>query len=165
MLSRGPDFKSLSDIEYKDLRNAVDALIFSYISTGVKDAVCANNRSMGPPSADVFQLVTQNFRIGSDDIAVQAGSVTHVWRISEIIFSKPWSTGGMFGSFEDELLKGFDGCFSAEFPAEVRERFFRSLEWFRMAHIEAEGVSNLSRVVMMATAFEILLQFSRNGKR
>jgi len=160
-----PDFRSLSDIEYKDIRNAVDACIFSYISTGVKAAVCANNRSMGPPSADVFQLVTQNFRLGSDDIAVRAGSVTHIWRISEIIFPKPWSTGGVFGSFEDQLLIAFDGCFSPEFPADARERLFRSLEWFRMAHMEAEGVSNLSRAVMMATAFEILLQFPRFGKR
>lgn len=160
-----PDFRSLSDIEYKVLRNAVDALVFSYISLGVKAAVCANNRSMGPPSADVFQLVSQNFQLGSDDIAVQAGSVTHVWIISEIIFPKPWSTGGVFGSFDDKLLKGFNGCFSPEFPADVRERLFRSLEWFRMAHIEAEDVSNLSRVVMMATAFEILLQFPRTAKR
>ena len=160
------DFRNLSDSEYRDLRNAVDILIFVAIAPQVKNAVCANNKSWGPPSGDVFELVTQNFNLRDDYIAVKAGSLlSGGWRIGEITFPKPWATGGGLWRHEEELIQGLDKCFSAGFSGDVRERLFRSLEWFRMAHIESGQVSELSKVVMMATGFEILLQFPREGKR
>lgn len=160
------DFRVLNESEYQQLRNAVDILIFATVTPQTVRAVCANNNTWGPPSADVFELVTQNFRPGSDHIAVQAGSLlSGGWEIGEITFPKPWATGGMFGSPEEELVEGFDKCFSARFSRDVRERLFRSLEWFRMAHREHDGVSVLSKLVMMSTGFEILLQFPRNRKR
>jgi hypothetical protein len=110
--------------------------------------------------------VTQNFRPASDNLAVQAGSLLRGgWKIGEITFPKPWATGGALWNFEEKVIKGFDKCFSAEFSADVREHLFRSLEWFRMAHVEGGQVSELSKVVMMSTGFEILLQLPREGKR
>lgn len=163
---RNVDFRSLDDFEYRDLRNAVDILVFVAIAPQVKNMVCKNNQSLVPPSSDVFELVTQNFRPGDDCIAVEAGSIlSGGWRIGEITFSKPLATGGKLWRFEEELIEGFDKCFSAGFPGDVRERLFRSLEWFRMTHIEGGQVSELFKVVMMATAFEILLQFPRREKR
>lgn len=160
------DFRSLNDSEYRDLRNAVDILIFAAIAPQTKGAVCANNNSLAPPSADIFEVVTQNFRPASDNIAVQAGSLlSGGWKIGEITFPKPWATGGALWNFEEEVIKGFDKCFSAGFSVDVHERIFRSLEWFRMAHVEGGQVSELSKVVMMATGFEILLQFPRERKR
>lgn len=160
------DFRSLSDFEYGDLRNAIDILIFGAIGPQIKRAVCANNRSWGPPSADVFELVTQNFHPGSDYIAVKTGSLINGgWKIGEITFPKPWATGGSLWSLEEELIEGFDKCFLDGFSVDFRERLFRSLEWFRLAHVEGSQVSILSKVVMMATGFEILLQFPREGKR
>jgi len=160
------DFRSLNDSEYSDLRNAVDILICGAIEPNVKRAVCANNRSWGPPSTDVFELVTQNFHPGNDYIAVKAGSLhSGGWKIGEITFPKPWATGGSLWSFEKELIEGFDRCFLNRVSVDFRERLFRSLEWFRLAHIEGGQVSELSKVVMMATGFEILLQFPREGKR
>jgi hypothetical protein len=153
------DFRSLNDSECRDLRNTVDILIFAAIAPQIKSAVCTNNWSWGPPSADVFELVTQNFLPGSDNIAVKTGSLLNGgWKIGEITFPKPWAIGGALWGFEEELIEGFDKCFSAEFPESVRERLFRSLEWFRIAHVEGGQVSVLSKVVMTATAFEILLQ-------
>ena len=46
----------------------------------------------------------------------------------------------------------------------MRQRLFRSLEWFRLAHTEANNVSEASRLVMMCTAFEILLDFPEDKK-
>jgi hypothetical protein len=49
---------------------------------------------------------------------------------------------------------------------DLRERIFRSTEWFRLAHTEADNVSTLSKVVMMSTAFEIMLQVpNANNKK
>jgi len=160
------DFRILYNEEYNDLRNAVNVLIFCIIAPQTKIAVCANNNSMGPPSAEVFQLITQNFKPGDDHIAVRAGSVlSGEWKIGEINFPKPWSTGGNFGTPDTELIKSFNKVFDSTFPQDTRERLFRSLEWFRLAHVEDDEVSPLSKIVMMATAFEILLQFPRKNKR
>ncbi len=61
--------------------------------------------------------------------------------------------------------------FSNEFPSDVRERIFRSLEFFRLTHTEVDlglnqpdTIASLSKLVMMATAFEILLQFPESSK-
>lgn len=160
------DFRILNDPEYLLLRNAVDILIFIAITPQVKRAVCSKNRSWGPPTADIFELVTQNFHPGNDHIAIKAGSLLNSgWKIGEITFSKPWATGGAIWNLDEELINGFNKCFSTEVPLDVQERIFRSLEWFRMAHKEGGQVSELSKVVMMATTFEILLQFPRNEKR
>ena len=160
------DFRSLNESEHQELRNAVDILIFAAVAPQTVRAVCANNNSWGPPSADVFELVTQNFRPRSDHIAGQVGSLlSGGWKIGEITFPKPWATGGALWNLEEELIKGFDKCFSPGFSVDVREHLFRSLEWFRIAHMEGGQVSELSKLVMMATGFEILLQFPREDKR
>lgn len=157
---------TLTKAECQELINTVDILIFATIAPQAVRAVCANNDSWGPPSADVFELVTQSFRVGSREIAVQAGSCLSTGdEIGEITFPKPWATGGMFGSPDEELVKGLGKCFSPQFPKDVTERIFRSLEWFRLAHIEGGQVSVLSKLVMMATAFEVLLQFPTKEKR
>ena len=153
------DFRSLTNEEYNILRNAVDVLVFCTIAPQTKNAICANNYSMGPPSTEVFQLITQNFQPGNNYIAVRAGSLlSGGWKIGEITFPEPWSLGGPFRTPDKELIQGFGKMFDAAFPDDVRERVFRSLQWFRMSHVESDEVSVLSKVVMMATAFEILLQ-------
>ena len=139
--------------------NVVNILVFCTIAPATKRAVCANNRSMGPPSTEIFQVITQNFQLGINHIAVQAGSlISGGWEIGEVTFPKPWATGGSFGSPDKELIKGFCKVFNDSFSNDVRERIFRSLEWFRMSHVGNSEVSMLSKIVMMATSFEILLQ-------
>jgi len=153
------DFHCLVEEENNELMSAVDVLVFCTIAPNIKKAVCADNRSMGQPGTENFQLITQNFQPGINHIAVQAGSsISGGWEIGEITFSKPWATGGSFGTPDKELIQGFYKVFDAKFSNDVRERVFRSLEWFRMSHVENSEVSLLSKIVMMATAFEILLQ-------
>lgn len=145
--------------ESKIIREAIDILIFSTICPATQTAVCANNNSIGPPSADRYQLYIQNFQLEDDDIAIQAGSVIcGGWKIGEIIFPQPWHMGGACASPKADLLKGFSKVFNNKFDINTRERLLRSLEWFRLAHTESDQISVLSKVVMMATAFEILLQ-------
>jgi len=160
------NFLELKDGEFKDLRSCSDAIIFSVIAPQAKNAVCANNNSFGPPSSDAFELITQNFQMDNDYVHVRAGSLLSAGRkIGEVIFSRPWSMGGSFGIPDSEIVKGFGKCFSLGFPQEFKERLFRSLEWFRLAHTESEQISELSKIVMVATGFEILLEFPKDGKR
>jgi len=121
---------------------------------------------MGPPSTEIFQLITQNFQPGINHIAIQASSlISGGWEIGEITFSKPWAIGGSFGTPDKELIQGFCKVFDTTFSNDVREKIFRSLEWFRMSHVENYEVSILSKIVMMVTAFEILLQVPNTSNK
>lgn len=162
-----PGFRPLTDDEQSGVRRAVDALLFATIAPSLKRAICKGNRSMGPPSANVFQPITWNFRPGDTHIPVSDGSVCHSgWEIGEITFQKPYATGGVFGTRDEELVGGFHKCLlSQTVDPPARERLFRSLEWFRLAHVEGGQTSPLSRLVMMSTAFEILLEFPDDKKR
>jgi hypothetical protein len=97
-------------------------------------------------------------------LAIQAGSTTHVWGDEDnILFLKPFALGGPLWSFDDELLNGLCRC-SRSKNGLLREKVFRSLEWFRLGHVEEGQVSRPSRTIMMATAFEVILDFPENGK-
>lgn len=160
------DFTELNDEQYRDIRSCSDALVFSVIAPQAKRGVCANNNSFGPPSSDAFELITQNFQMDNDYVHVRSGSrLSSGWKIGEVTFVIPWSMGGSFGTPDEEIIKGFGNFFAPNFLHELKQRLFRSLEWFRLAHTESDQVSNLSKIVMMATGFEILLEFPMNDKR
>ena len=160
------DFHILTDEEYLDLRKAVDALIFSTIAPQIKRAICTHDRSFGISNSDLFELITCNFYPGDDLIAVVAGGIiSGGWKIGEIIFSQPWEANGLFAIPETRLIEGFDRLFSMDSLKDLRERIFRSLEWFRIAHTNNSKVSKFAKIIMMATTFEILLRFPENNKK
>ena len=159
------NFRPLNEKDHTELRNAVDSLIFSIIAPQAANAVCMNNKFMGPPSSEVFQFFHQMFQPGKKSIHVKSGSLTMGWRTNVITFQKPWSTGGSWGTPDRELIAGFNKVFDPSFPKDIRDRIFRSLEWFRLAHVEIDEVPQLSKLIMMSTAFEIFLQFPERGQR
>lgn len=164
-----PDFRTLNDIkEYNEIRSAVDILIFSIICPQTKIGVCANNQTVGPPTADRYQMIGQKMMPPNDNsIVIGAGSLTNVDQMDKIHISKPWCVGGTFGTDPDkEFISAFDKVFNTEFPADMRERIFRSLEFFRLVHTELDlglnqpfAIEKLSKLVMMSTVFEIFLSF------
>jgi len=153
----------LTDEQRKKVRRAVDALMFCSISQVVRNSVAINNRSWGPPTSDAFELFLQTFDPEKDHIAVTAGSTTHCWGKEDITFPKPLSTGGSVWDFDEEMLLALSKCLSGGI-SKTRERVFRSLEWFRLAHTEQSQTSVFSKVVMMGSAFEILLDLPEGQK-
>jgi len=160
------DFRPLSEAEARNLRAAVDCYVFARITNGTQLGVCGDNRTVVPPTAGRYALYARNFRPEDRGLGIRAGStLTYYSDMEEVRISRPFAMGGSFGGPDQELLQGLSRAFAPEFPADVRERLFRALEWYRLAQTEAEAVSWMSRVVMLATAFEVLLEFPRNGKR
>jgi len=160
------DFHQLAENECNDLRNAVDALVFSAIAPQIVSAVCQKNNPSGrfhPPSSNIFELLT--FNLSLDDNYFYVNTSQGIWEIGKIIFHKPLAMGGTMWKLDEKLIKGFDRCFLDKDWSNERERLFRSLEWFRLAHVEGSQVSDFSKIVMMATAFEILFDLPREGKR
>jgi hypothetical protein len=160
-----PDFRPLWSEFTEDARRAVDALVFSIVCPSVRAAVTSDNRSLAPPTADRYQLLMERFSPGDDSIPVCVGGMRSVGSLDRITMPRPWDVGGSACLPDDELVGGFGKMFDSGFPADVRERVFRSLEWFRFAHTVGDGASDYSKVVMMPTAFEILLEFPDDGKK
>ncbi|HUT55465.1 MAG TPA: hypothetical protein VM658_18895 [bacterium] len=145
-----------SDQNRSVIRKSVDALIFNAIAGTMVNAI--SNRSMGPPSSEAYQLYFKNFRPDDEYLGYRAGSTTHGGlRIGEVKFTKPLSTGGFFLTEDRALLDGLASLLGVPKNMEFMERIFRCLEWFRYAHADNDEVSPLSKIVMMATAFEIAL--------
>jgi len=162
-----PDFHILNnEKEYNELRAAINILAFSSICPMVKRGVCSNNNSIGSPNAEHFDFFGQTFKIPNDGLVVVATrSTTHFEDIDKVHISMPWGVSSHWGTpLNEELIGAFHKVFDTSFPEKVRERLFRSLEWFRLAHTEANNTSDASRLVMMSTAYEILLDFPEKEK-
>lgn len=140
------------------IRRAIDALIFVAITTTLKTIINTTNTSMGVPHSERFQLVTQVFKDTEPFVAVSSGGTLHGWRLNDIHFCTPWHMGSALYSVNDDLLAALGKLLRRPRGAKQRERIFRALEWFRLAHSGNDETSDQSRVVMMATAFEILLE-------
>jgi hypothetical protein len=154
------DFHELEATEYKDLVTAINVFVFSSVCPVVHRAVCSNNNSIAPPSAEQFDFFGQKFKIPDDNIVViSTRNAMLTNSLNEVHVSRPWGVNTWPVRPNKELLNAFNMVFDNSFDSDVRERIFRSLEWFKFAHTDGNNVSDASRLVMMATAFEILLDF------
>lgn len=159
--------RQLTDQERDDIRYAVDALIFATIAPATAAAVeNADQRWLTPPSTDRYELKTLYFMPGIPEISIRAGNILHGgWKLGEVKFERPWITGGSFAIPDRSLLDALGRVLSDATPRAFRQRVRRALEWFRLAHTDTEQISPYSKVVMMTTAFEILLEVPQNNKR
>lgn len=151
------NFCPLTNEESLEVSFARNILCFLFIAEQSRIALGSNNYSIGPPSADVFDMIFQNFTPGTEDIAVKSGSMTSGgWTLNEIHFQEPWSTGGFFKNIHKNIYGGINSLLLSKKDDEIKNRILRSMEWYRLAHIENESISQFFKVVMIATAFEII---------
>jgi hypothetical protein len=151
------NFEVLTEEEYGELSFARDTLCFLCIAEQTRIGLESNNVSIGPPSADIFEMFSQNFIPGTDDIAVKAGSQTSEgWKLHKIHFQEPWSTGGFFKNINKHVYTAINQLLLDNKYPELANRLLRSFELFRLAHIENGTVSQFYKIVMMSTAFEII---------
>lgn len=138
------------------IQRSVDALVFGTVTRQIRSRIRSGNAGFGVPHSERFQLMTQMFEDFGDGIVVQSGGVSHWWTINDIHFCIPWCVGGDFYDTNDEVMTAV-AAFVHE-PSAIANRVARAIEWFRLAHTGNDDTSELSRVIMMATAFEILLE-------
>ena len=159
-------FEPLKSEENQELNFGRNLLCFLCICEQSRIALANNNSSIGPPSSDIFDMVSQNFIPGTEDIAVKAGSMTSGgWTLDEIHFQEPWSTGGFFKNINTYILEAINKLLTLEVHNDFKNRLLRSSEWFRLAHLENGLISSFFRVVIMATAFEIIFDIPNVGDK
>jgi hypothetical protein len=161
------DFRQLMEEADCDIADARNALAFAGLladSLRVLRALSAKHKTWTPAAAEQFRLVTYKFRPGLRELTQMEGGIAAMSDMTGVRLVKPPTILGGPLCFDEWLATGFDNCFPRGAMAKVRERLFRALDWFRLAHVVDRQPSTLTRVVMMATAFETLLDLPRNNK-
>jgi hypothetical protein len=143
----------LNEKQRDELLDAVNALVFSSIAPHIVSDAISNNWSFLPPTSNVFELIYTALSI--DDEFFIPSNPKSIWHIGDDVFHKPLNLGGNSWTIEKKLVMGFNEYLSKVKDFNERDRLFRSLEWFRLAYAGGTQVSDFSKVVMLATAFEI----------
>jgi len=156
---RSPDYLNpLTDKQLTEIRNAVTLLCFCTI---------IRNKSFYAFSSDDFQLFRQNFIPGDDGVAPSSGSIiTRKYggpKIDEILFIRPLRmSSGQAIIFDEEILRSLEKLQQDQQNQQLSRRIMSALEWVGYAYANTDNFNYFSRIVMMATAFEILLGGFRN---
>lgn len=146
------------------LRSYVDILILSTIGPLVRTILSTGNPSIGSPCSEHFQMNTLNFIPGEDSIKIPAGNMLHIEPIQEMTFSMPFEANGPC-YVDENIIEDFNNFLQRKKSKEYKERIFRSLEWFKHSNSGGSNISPWAKIVMMATAFEILFDIRRWRKK
>lgn len=152
------NFNPLITRQLREVRDMVTMLCFSTIIR--KKSWCAF-------SSDDFQLIHQNFLPGNQGIAPSAGSFIRRTagglKIEEVLFITPfYISRGWDIDFDKKILRALEKLWQEKRNQEFYRRIITSLEWVAYAYTNVDNFNYASRIVMMATSFEILLNGFRN---
>lgn len=160
MLSyRSPNYlKPLTEEQLTEMKNVVTSLCFCTI---------IRNINFYAFSSDDFQLVRQNFIPGDDGIVPSSGSIiTRTYggpKVDEILFIRPFRvSSGQTIIFDEKILRSLEELQQDQQNQHLSRQIMNALEWVGYAYANADNFNYFSRIVMMATAFEILSGGYRN---
>ncbi len=149
------DFRILNEYEKDLLYNASNILCFSVIEPQVVQHI--RSSSCGISSAQSFHVTHQGFETDKDIIAINESI-----KLSEVRFQKSFSIHGS-NDPEQIIINSFNELLKSN-NKKLMNRILRSLDWFFFSHIESNHIKPESKIVMMATAFEILLNLEQHQK-
>jgi len=164
----GKYFKILTDKENLLLKSSMNSLFFSTIIPQIITKIRSRNYQFAIPNSDIFNMLICKFYPGSNSLAVQfEGVLDGGWKIGELCFQKPVTTGYSYGEPNEELIGIFDKFMLNQSEIDSK-RLFRCLEWFNYAHRSNSHSSPHAKILMMATAYEIFFNmhdsYSKRGK-
>jgi hypothetical protein len=123
-----------------------------------------------PPNAETLECRAHRF---SPDVLADPPMVTlvthglmHTEQVDKIFFQIPLPAHHR-GKIQPnlELLELLNQVFNDSFDPQLRERLLRSLQWFRVAHRQAQALDAEIQIVEICTALEVLLNLPRQGKK
>lgn len=159
-------FRYHTELERLELMRATTALALSGITEAWVVRIAHHNK-VPVPAADAFQLIFQRFTADSKFVAVTAGRSHHVWPLENVMFTRPWAASGLFGGTDRHLLEALGTLLlnPRELAPDFVERVWRSVEWFRLAHLDGADQTDEAKLVATATAFESLFGLAISGKQ
>ena len=157
------NFKPLTKKQLKEVSDVVTILCFSTI---------IRNTDYWAFSKDDFQLFHQEFAPGSDRIVPSSGSfikrTVGGLKIDEVLFITPFyisHSSGWYMNYDEEILRALEKLQQDDNNREFYKRIITSLEWVAYAYTNVDNFKYESRIVMMSTAFEILLDGFNNRRQ
>ncbi len=159
-------FRHHAPNEQSDLIRGTSVLALAMIAkTQVLQTLYRNQ--LPAPSTDSFQLIFQRFTAGSNFVGVSAGRWTHGWPLDQVTFTRPWAAVASTGDYDRHLLEALGNLLlgRCEVRPELVNRIWRSLEWFRLAHLDGSEQPDATKLITMATAFESLLDLPDRDKQ
>lgn len=158
--------RPLTEKQFQDVKDAITILCFSTIIRNTE--LCAF-------SSDDFQLVSLDFFPGSERISLTSGSYIRRnivgLRIDEVIFPTPYyiSSGGNLPAerlsgiiYDEKVLEALARLLQHRSNRRFCRRIITSLEWIAYSYTNVNNFNYASRIIMLATAFEILLDGFNN---
>jgi len=151
---KSPDnFKPLSSKQLDYIYDAVAVLSFT--------TVINNKKFLAFPS-DNFSLKIQNFVPGNYGISISYGNVIREidggYDLERIKFYTPFHIIlNSFMNYNKQLFNSIKKLKRIKNERELYRKIITSLQWVSYAYTNVENFSPFSRIVMMSTAFEILL--------
>lgn len=154
------NLRVLNDEEMAKLEIAKHILTFACID---------RNRYFDWCTSDNFEIIYQSFIPGNMSIAPVSGAIHSMmdggWEIKDIVFSKPhWIKIPSYVDYDKDLLSAFERCLTDKDDLQ-NQRILRSLGWYYNAYKNTHDISQFSRILMMATAFETLLGLGNEKRR
>src|SRR5258706_5445309 len=148
----------LTNEQLKDLERYALALLLCSL---------VKNQQNGAWGSDHFTLYHQNFEVMNDAISYESGSYIRLKQFysttANTRFVKPdFVTSSIFYRYDERLFEALAGAIDARRPQD--DFLFAAIQWVKYAFMNADGYSMESRVVMMATAYEILLDLPEGEK-
>ncbi|MBN1573061.1 MAG: hypothetical protein JW984_07695 [Deltaproteobacteria bacterium] len=147
------NFKKLTETQRKKIRDSTTILCFSTMVRNLK------NRQF---FRDDFKLYHQYFTLGVSDISLSSGSninkISYGYQIEDLLFIRPfYVSSGWDIDFDKKVLRALEKLLEDSKKQELCRRIIRSIEWVLFAHRNFENFKDESRVIMMNSSFEILL--------
>jgi len=145
----------LNNEELDDIRTAINCLAFSVIGPDTKSKLDSYPPGMPKESGGRYDLYIQNFTPENFRLSVPFyGSV----ELNKIHFVRGMSISEHPIHPDRKLLAALGKFLWSKATRSRRIPIARGLDWFTHAHKAADHLSDSSQIVMMATAFESLLQ-------
>ena len=151
-------FREADDSEVEAIQQAHDMLVFASIAENSCTSIRWKNPSTPPASSERFELFAHRLHPG-DQFMFRVGMTLQTGLLfSEVRFQKPWCTGGILSEPSKKVVEALSRLAARPRSYPQAEHLFRALQVFRFAQMSSESVSEHSRVVLMATAFESLFR-------
>ncbi len=147
------------------IQQAVDAFSLASIIPSLRQTLITATTA-GVPNAETFQLLTQRLGNYQSFVTISTRGMNCPVRLRDLLVLIPWEASVTDYQTDDELLAGLGKLLTGKRDKRLGESIFRTIEWFRLSNTGNPATSNLERVIMKATAFEVLLDpTGKGGKR
>lgn len=142
------------------LNQATNALAFACIDSAGQWNWC---------TSDNFELVQLRFFPGDPNIGYQAGEIAQVksygWQLGEVLFQVPiYLNHHYIAKYDPDLISGLRFAVNNADRTEV-QTILRALDYFTQACKNSGDVRCEMRIVLMALAFEVLLDLCEENPR